>query len=76
MVYAFHHRGNSPKRLFSPGRPVHSLPPDVLEYVRSSLYDDRFLSIAKRCAIIQKKFGFYMPESRLKRTFKRFEIKY
>ena len=76
MVDAFHRRGNSPKRLFSTGRPVHPLPPDVLEYVRTSLYDDRFLSLAKRCALIQQKFGFYMPESRLKRTFKRFEIKY
>ena len=53
MVYGFHRRGNSAKRTYSTGRKPFTMPDDVSEYLRTSLLENRFLSITERCRIIQ-----------------------
>lgn len=74
MVYAFHKRGNSEKRLYSTGRPPNDMPEEVEKYIKEKLEDDAFLSSRKRCERIREKFGYVLTQSRLLRAYKRFGI--
>ena len=74
MVYAFHKRGNSEKRLYSTGRPPNDMPPEVEKYIKENLEEDAFLSSRKRCERIREKFGYVLTHARLQRAYKRFGI--
>ena len=78
IVQQFHRRGNDwRRRRTTPyGPKPHPLPPDVEEYIRSSLYENRFLSISERCQVIRERFGFPIARNRLQRTYGRMGIQY
>ena len=76
MVLDFHIRGNSAKRRFSPGRTPNPLPDDVAQYIRHSLIENRFLSLRERCSEIFKKFAFHMRPERLRKTYRRMDIRF
>ena len=76
MLRRFHERGNDFRRTPVYRRQPDPLPDDVVDYLKSNLHADRFLSTRERCSIIQEKFDFYMTKRRLIKTFHRLGIKY
>ena len=61
IVKAFHKKNNKIESTTKRGKSIQPLPPDVTEYLRTSLEDNKFLSLRQRVKIIENKFDFPIP---------------
>jgi transposase len=76
IVKAFHEKNNQIKSTSKRGRAPQPLPPDVKEYLRTSLNDNKFLSLRQRVKIIEHELGFPITLKRLWSSYRRMDIKY
>ena len=76
IVKAFHEKNNQINSNSKRGRTVQPLPPDVSEYLKTSLLDNKFLSLRQRVKIIEHELGFPITLRRLWSSYHRMGIKY
>jgi transposase len=76
MVIRFHTNGNTAKYGQGGGRPRFILPEEVEQYIRASLYENRFTSLRYRCSKILQLFGYKIEARQLTRIYKRMGITY
>ena len=76
ITKAFHQKGNRIESSSKPGPHIQPLPPDVLEYLKASLNENKFLSLRQRVQIIKQQLNFPISLKRLWLSYKRLGIKY
>ena len=73
---SYYVNGQTPVKKLKTGRPPLPLPIEIVEYLRSSLFENRFLSLRERCRDVQNKFDFVLKFDRLRGFFRREGIVY
>ena len=76
IVKAFHKKNNKIESTTKRGKSIQPLPPDVTEYLRTSLEDNKFLSLRQRVKIIENKFDFPITLKRLWASYRRLGVQY
>ena len=58
ITKAFHQKGNQIESSGKPGPHIQPLPSDVIEYLKASLHENKFLSLRQRVQIIKEQLNF------------------